>query len=413
MSKNRILVATDIGSSKVTTLVADIDEVDGLHIIGWGESPSNGIEKGIITNPNELIKSVRESLSLAENSSGFKITTTVVNISGQHIDFKVETEGLSFQNQSKEIDENDIASLTGKVSEKVPKDISNILHILPKKYLLDDELVLEPIGLIGSKLDVEFNIVTTKLNMFNNLKKVVESTGVEIIDFVVNPIASAMSVLFEEEKDLGVACVDIGASLSDIAIYKNGSLEYLKSLPLGGNLITKDIAYRFRISKEVAENIKKQLGMSSVEFLESEESIDIPTREDGENVSINRYKLVETIEWRLSEILEIVRKEIEKTGLYERLNAGIVITGGVANTPYIQQFAQEVLDKEVRIGKPKGYKGFSDKFSYPDFATGIGMLQFVKTYKLVNREFSNNKNQRNLNISEMVNRFFDKIKELF
>lgn len=414
MSKNRIVVATDIGSSKIITLVADIDETDGLHIIGWGESVSSGIEKGIITSPNDLIRSVRESIAIAENSSGFRITTTVVNISGQHIDFKTETESISFQNQSKEVDEGDIAQLIGRVSEKSPKDVSSILHILPKKYLLDEELVLEPVGLIGSKLDVEFNVITVKLNLYNNLKKVVESSGVEVVDFVVNPIASATSVLFEEEKDLGVACVDIGATLSDIAVYKNGNLEYIKSLPVGGNLITKDIAYRFRISRDVAETIKKQLGLSSVEFLESDESVSIPARgEDGESIEISRFELVETIEWRLSEILEIVRKEMEKTGLYEKLNAGVVITGGVANTPYIQHISQKIFDKDIRIGKPKGYKGFSDKFSSPDYSTAVGILQFIKTYRTSSKNFSRAQNQKSVNFSEMFGRFFDKIKELF
>lgn len=412
MSKSRIVVVTDIGSSKVTTLVADVDEIDGFHIIGWGESSSAGIEKGVITSPNELQRSIKESINMAENSSGFKITNIITNISGQHLEFRTELESLNFQTQGKEIDENDIAVLIQNVSQKLPKETTHILHILPKKYILDDELVLEPIGLMGSKLDVEFNVVTTKLNIYTNLKKIIESVGIEVLDFVANPIASSSAVLFEEEKDLGVACIDIGGSLADLAIYKNGNLEYLKSIPVGGNLITKDIAYRFKISKDVAETIKKQFGLASTEYLESDENIEIQAREDGENISISRYEVVETIEWRLTEILEILKKEMEKSGIYEKLNAGIVITGGVANTPFLQPFAQNILKKDIRIGKPKGYKGFNDKFMYPDYATAVGILHFIKSYRL-NRNFAKNQNSKNIGFQDIINRFFDKIKELF
>lgn len=413
MSKNKIVVATDIGSSKITTLVADMDEIDNFHIIGWGESSSAGIEKGTITNPNELHRSIRESISMAENSSGFKITNIIANISGQHIDFKTELESLSFQVQGKEIDENDIATMIDNVSQKLPKDVAHILHVLPKRYILDDELVLEPVGLLGSKLDVEFNIISIKSNIYTNLKKIIESTAVEVLDFVANPIASSSAVLFEEEKDLGVACIDIGGTLSDLAICKNGTLEYLKSIPVGGNLISKDIAYKFKIPKDVAETVKKQLGIASTEYLDSDENIEIPIREDGESVSISKYEVTEIIEWRLVEILEILRKEIEKSGIYEKLNAGIVITGGVANTPFLQPLAQSVFEKDVRIGKPKGYKGFSDKFAYPDYATTVGILHFIKSYKLNNKSFARNQGDRSGGLQNIFNKFFDKIKELF
>lgn len=413
MSKSRMVVAIDIGSSKIITLVADFDEIDGFHIIGWGEAVSAGIEKGVITNPVELAKSIRESISAAENSSGFRITTVVVNISGQHIDFKTETESLSFQSQGKEIDEVDIATMIDNVSQKLPKDTVNILHILPKRYLLDDELVLEPVGLIGSKLDVEFNVISTRANIHNNLKKIIETTGVEVIDFVANPIASASAVLFEEEKDLGVACVDIGGTLTDIAVFKNGNLEYIRSIPIGGNLITKDIAYRFKIPREVAETLKKQFGLASVDYLESDENIQIPTREDSMVVNILRSELVQTVEWRLAEMFEIIKKEIEKSGLYEKLTAGIVLTGGVANTQHIQEFSQSILEKDTRIGKPKGYKGFSDKFTLPDYATSVGMLHFIKSHKVNNRGLLRSSTMKNSSLQSMFNKFFDKIKELF
>ncbi|MEJ5172218.1 MAG: cell division protein FtsA [Hydrogenothermaceae bacterium] len=412
MSKNSIVVVTDVGSSKIATLIADIDELGEIHIIGSGESLSNGIEKGSIVNSAEFIKSCRESISNSENSSGFKVSVIISNISGQYMDFKTEKDSLTFEGNGKEIDDTDIITLIDKVSEKIPKDNMKLLHILPKRYVLDNDLVLDPVGLIGNKLEAEFNIITIKSNIYNNLKKSIESAGVEVIDFVANPIASSSAVLFEEEKDIGVACVDIGGGLSDIAVYKNGNLEYVKSIPVGGMLVTKDIAYRFKIPKEVAEGLKKQLGIASKDLLESNETVEIPSREDEETIKIDRYDIAETIEWRLTEMLEIIRKELEKSGLYEKLNAGIVLTGGVANTPYIQFLAEKIFEKDVRIGKPKDYRGFSDKFSSPEYATAVGMLHFIKAFKFNNRSFTKDNTNKGLNFG-IFNKFFGKIKELF
>ncbi|MEZ0323300.1 MAG: cell division protein FtsA [Hydrogenothermaceae bacterium] len=412
MSKNRIVVATDIGSSKIVTLIGDINETGEIHIIGSGESLSKGIDKGSIVNLNEFIKSCRESISNAEEISGFRVNVVISNISGQHIDFKTEKDSIIFEGSGKEIEDIDVANLIGKVSEKVAKDNIKLLHILPKKYTLDNDLVLDPIGLIGNKLEAEFNIITIKSNVYNNLKKSIESTNVEVIDFIANPIASSLAVLFEEEKDIGVACVDIGGGLSDIAVYKNGNLEFMKSIPIGGILITKDIAYRFKIPKEGAENLKKQIGIASKDFLESNDTVEISLREGKENIKIDRYDVVETIEWRLTEILEIIRRELEKSGLYDKLNGGIVLTGGVANTPHIKTLAEKIFEKDVRIGKPKDYRGFSDKFSSPEYATAIGILHFIRNFKFNNRSLTKSNTNKQFNLG-IFTKFFDKIKELF
>jgi cell division protein FtsA len=414
MSKSKTFVALDVGSYKTVAAIGDLDETGKLHIIGFGEALSKGIEKGVVVNPLEAIKSIKEAIVTAESNSGFRISSVVLNIGGVYIESKNEKDFISFSSSSKEIDQNDINALIEKISEKFKNDNIQILHIIPKMYVLDDdEIVYEPVGLIGSKISGEYNIITGKVNSISNIKKVVEQSGFGIMDIVVNPIASATSVLYEEEKDLGVAIIDIGGGLSDIAVYKNGHLETVKSIPLGGNLITKDISFRFKISKDVAENLKKQHGIALTEFIEFDEIVEVKSREDEETIKLEKYEIIETIEWRLTEIFEILRKELEKTGLYDRLNAGIVLTGGVANTPYIQNLAEKIFEKNARVGKPKEFKAFNEKFYGPEYATVIGCLQFTASTLKDKHVGSNSSEMFNFNIPDTFIKFFDKIKNLF
>lgn len=224
MSKSKTFVALDVGSYKTVAVIGDLDETGKLHIIGFGETLSKGIEKGAVVNPSEAIKSIKEAVATAESNSGFRISSVVLNIGGIHIESKNEKDFISFSSSNKEIDQNDINALIEKISEKFKNDNIQILHIIPKMYVLDDdEIVYEPVGLIGSKISGEYNVITGKVNSISNIKKVVEQSGLGVMDIVVNPIASATSVLYEEEKDLGVAIIDIGGGLSDIAVYKKWS----------------------------------------------------------------------------------------------------------------------------------------------------------------------------------------------
>ncbi len=416
MRKNKILVSLDIGSSKIAAVFGEIDEKGDIHIIGFGETNSKGIEKGIIVNSAEVIKSLRDAIHNAEESSGFKANAVTINVGGSHIEAKNEKDSIAFSNMpNKEIDENDINSMIEKISSKYKSDQTHILHIIPKKYILDDEdMVYEPIGLSASKITGEFSVITGKASTISNLKKAVESLGISVLDTVENAIASSTAVLYEEEKEMGVALVDIGGGLSDVAIYKNGMLEFLKSIPIGGSLITKDISYRFKIPKEKAEILKKDYGVASTEFMDANEVISLQVRNEEEPLKLERYEIVETIEWRLSEILEIIKGDLIKSGFYEKINAGIVLTGGVANTPEIQKLAERIFDKSVRIGKTQGVRGFNENLYSPQYATSIGSLLFVaSTFKDRFHTFEQSSNSFNLNFSETFNKIFDKIKNLF
>ncbi len=414
MEKDNIIVAIDIGTSKVTTIVGDIGEYNDLHIIGLGETESKGIEKGIITQPKDAIASIRKSILQAEDTAGFKIDRAIINIGGPHLECQNEKEFTTFSIPQKEIEKEDIDALTQKVASKIGKENYEIIHILPKKFILDDENeVLDPVNMVGSKLEADFHIVLDKVNAYQNLKRVIEAANIKPIDFIANSIASAAAVLYPEEKDMGVIVLDVGGGTTDIAVYKEGNLEYTKSLPLGGKQITMDIAHRFKISKEDAEAIKKDYGLAIVEGLTSNDIIDIYPRGSEESIQIERYDLVDTIEARLSEIFEIVKAELSKANLPKNLNAGIVITGGVANTLFIRELAESIFDIDVRIGKPKDFSGLSEKLFYPQYATSIGMLIFMRNNNMLKTAEINTPKKPNDVLINIFKRFINKIKEMF
>ncbi len=412
MGRERIIVAMDIGTSKTTVLVGDVDNVDNLYIVGFGEAKTKGIEKGIIVKSHDVVRSIKEAVDMAESTTGSKISSVIANIGGYHLECRNEEEEISFETSKKTITSADLGELSSKATSKVSDEEHEIIHVIPKKYVLDEEYeVLDPTGLYGSRIRGEFHIVLSKTNSYMNLKRVIEAAGIKVLDFVANPIASATAVLYPEEKEMGVAVLDIGAGTTDLAVYKEGSIEYIKAFPVAGNHITMDIAHRFKLSKEEAEELKINYGTALVEHTE-ETIIEIYPRGSEEPLHINSLELADTIEARVAEILELARNELEDMGFLNKINGGVVLTGGVANTMFIKELAEAIFKTDVRIGRPTEFKGFSEKLALPQYSTAIGMLLFKKgsinTTSLPNIEPSTG-----MSIFEFGKSLIEKIKNLF
>ncbi len=412
MGKERIIVAMDIGTSKTTVLVGDIDNVDNLYIVGFGEAKTKGIEKGVIVKSNDVIRSIKEAIDMAESTTGSKISSVIANIGGYHLECRNEEEEIVFESPKKTITASDLGELSSKATSKVSDEEHEIIHVIPKRYVLDEEYeVLDPTGLYGSRIRGEFHIVLNKTNSYMNLKRVIEASGIKVLDFVANPIASSTAVLYPEEKEMGVAVLDIGAGTTDLAVYKDGSIEYIKAFPVAGNHITMDIAHRFKLSKEEAEELKIAYGTALVENTE-ETIIEIYPRGSEEPLHINSLELADTIEARLSEIFELVKNELEEMMFLNKINGGIVLTGGVANTVFIKELAEIVFKTDVRIGRPKEFKGFAEKIALPQYSTAVGMLLFKKSSinttstPIVDRG-------GNMSIFEFVKTIAERIKNLF
>ncbi len=418
MKKSSMIVALDLGTTKTTVLVGDIDEAGELNIIGFGEAETQGVEKGIIVKPGDVIPVIRKAVAEAQTSSGVSISSVIANISNIHVECQNVSDFLTFGTNQKEIDDADIALLQQKIEEKINKDQYEVLHIIPKKFILDDiDEVIDPKGLIASKLRGVFHVVLVKKNILINLNRVIEASGLKVIDYVYNPIASSFSTLYPEEKDMGILLIDIGGGTTDIAVLKDGTFEFTKTIPFGGKNVTSDISRRFKIPFQTAEELKKQYGMALKEALRRDEIIEIEPFGSNSILQISLAELVETIHYRLEEILEMVRDEVSNAGYLDKINGGIVLTGGVANTPYIKELAQFVFPSyadryiDVRIGKPKDYIGFADRIDKPDYATSIGMMIFKRDSVISSKSsFTANKENDILNIFKNI---IGKIKELF
>ena len=413
MERNKSIVVLDVGTHKTVLAVGEIKEGE-LYITGVGEALTRGLEKGLVVRSFDAIQSVKEAIEKAESIIGYKIDSVIANASGYHIVCANEKEEEIFPEGARTIQEEDIDNLLNKLADSIETNGYEILHIIPKKYKLDGyNEVEEPVGLTASKLEGEFHLILVRENDYKNLKRVISEAGVKPIDFVANPVASSEAVLYEDEKDLGVAVVDIGAGTTDIAVYIDKGLDYTGSIPIAGNQITMDIAHRFKISKEEAEAIKVDYGTALLEYADNSIIEVIPIGVD-EPIQINNVELVETIEARLTEIFELVKTRLDKKGYTKKLKGGIVLTGGVANTPDIKTLAEAVFKTDVRIGKPKDFKGYNDKLYKPEYATTIGIMLYHKANLIDNSiGLFSIFMDKDIDIMAFIKKFIDKLKGSF
>ncbi len=413
MEKNKSIVVLDIGTYKTVVAVGEIKEGE-LYITGVGETLTRGLEKGLVVRSFDAIQSIKEAVEKAESIIGYKIDGVIANASGYHIVCANEREEETFPEGAKAIQDEDIDGLLNKLADSIETNGYEILHIIPKKYKLDGyNEVEEPVGLTASKLEGEFHLILVRENDFKNLKRVISEAGVRPIDFVANPVASAEAVLYEDEKDLGVAVIDIGAGTTDIAVFIDKGLDYTASIPIAGNQITMDIAHRFKISKEEAETIKVDYGTALLEYADNSIIEVLPIGVD-EPIQINNVELVETIEARLTEIFELVKAKLDKKGYTNKIKGGIVLTGGVANTPDIKTLAEAVFKTDVRIGKPKDFKGYNDKLYKPEYSTTVGIMLYHRANLIDNSVglfsiFAD----KEIDILSFVKKIIDKLKGSF
>ena len=413
MEKNKSIVVLDIGTYKTVVAVGEVKEGE-LNIIGVGETITRGLDKGLVVRSFDAIQSIKEAIDKAESIIGYKIDAVISNASGYHIVCANESEEEEFPEGAKIIQEEDIEALLNKLADSIETQGYEILHIIPKKYILDGSNEVEdPIGLTASKIEGEFHLIFIRENDYKNLQKIISEAGVRAIDFVANPVASAEAVLYEDEKDLGVAVIDIGAGTTDIAVYVDRGLDFTASIPIAGNQITMDIAHRFKISREEAEAIKVEYGTALLDYADNS-VIEVSPIGAEEPIEINNIELVETIEARLTEIFELVKAKLDKKGYSKKIKGGIVLTGGVANTPDIKALAESIFKTDVRIGKPKDFKGYNDKLYKPEYSTTIGIMLYHKANLIDNSvglfSFFTNKE---IDFVSLIKKFIDKLKGSF
>lgn len=371
-----IVVGIDVGTTKVCTLVGRVEDDKSIRILGVGIEPSEGIRKGIIVDLAAASQAITRSVEKAESTSGLEITSALVSMAGAHVS-SVNSRGAVAVNGNI-IEQYDIAhALEQARAVAIPYD-REIIHVIQRGFTVDgQDGIRSPKGMHGYRLEVEAHIITASGASSDNLRQCVGAAGVEIQQFVLNPLASAEVVLTDQERQMGVAVCDIGGGTTDLALYVNGDVWHTMVLAVGGNHITQDIAHGLRLSFPQAEEIKKQQGYALRAGVGSEEYFTIRPFGEDQPVQINRQELAHIIEARVAEMFTLTLQEIKRSGYDGLLPAGMVLTGGTAALPGIKRLATEVLGMPVRTAEPENLSGLVDRLKSPAYSTGVGLLRWA------------------------------------
>ncbi|ARU30605.1 cell division protein FtsA [Sulfuriferula sp. AH1] len=377
MSRQRdareLIVGLDIGTSKVIAIVAEILPEGRMEVVGMGSHPSRGLKKGVVVNIESTVNAIQRALEEAELMADCKITEVYTGIAGSHIK-SFNSHGM-VPIKDKEVTQFDVDKVIETArAVNIPTD-QQILHILPQEYLVDgQEDVREPLGMSGVRLEVKVHIVTGAVSAAQNIIKCVRRCGLEVSDLVLQPLASAMAVLTEDEKDLGVALVDIGGGTTDIAVFTQGAIRHTAVIPIAGDQITNDIGLALRTPLKDAEDIKIAHGCALRQLAGAHDMLEVPGVGERGARQMSRQLLAEVIEPRVLELYEMVQAELRRSGFEELMRSGIVITGGSAAMQGMVELGEEVFHMPVRLGLPQYEGGLSEVMHNARYATGVGLL---------------------------------------
>jgi cell division protein FtsA len=371
----RTIVALDVGTSKVCTLVGEAHPNGQLRIIGVGVTPSRGLRKGVVVDVQEATEAIKASVYKAQKLSGHEITSAYVGIGGGYIS-ATNSKGMTAISRSERgITHLDVDKALASAKTIAMPYNREIIHAIPRDFILDgQEGVRDPIGMHGVRLEVEAHIVTGASTSVNNLVKCVRDAGLEIDELILQPLASGEAVLREEERDLGVILADVGGGTSDIAVFIRGSIWHTHILQIGGQHFTRDVAVGLRTPLRTAEELKINYGQAQASTLEMEELIEVRGFGDGMRQSVSRLHLAQILEARAEEILLLTLQEIKRSGYDGLLAAGMVMCGGSSELTEFSDLARNVLQIPVRVGRPYGPQGLTDVLESPAYATSVGLL---------------------------------------
>ncbi|MFN0040768.1 MAG: cell division protein FtsA [Burkholderiales bacterium] len=363
----------DIGTSKIAAIVAEMRPEGGFEVIGMGSAPSRGLKKGVVVNIESTVTAIQRSLEEAELMADCKIREVWTGIAGSHIR-SFNSHGM-VAIKDREVAQHDVDRVVETAKAiPIPTD-QQILHVLNQEFVIDgQEDVREPLGMSGVRLEVKVHIVTGAVSAAQNIMKCVRRCGLEVNDLILQPLASAIAVLSEDEKDLGVCLVDIGGGTSDIAVFTQGAIRHTAVIPIAGDQITNDIAMALRTPTKEAEEIKRRYGCALRELADPQEMIEVPGVGERASKKMSRQMLAEVVEPRVEELYSLVQAELRRSGFEELLSSGIVITGGSAAMQGMIELGEEVFHMPVRLGLPNYSGGLSEVIRNPRYATGVGLL---------------------------------------
>ncbi len=369
-----IVVGLDLGTTKVSAVVGEVDG-DGITILGVGNVPCKGLRKGVVSNIEYTVRAIREAVDAAQTMAGVEIRTVYAGLAGSHVRCQV-SDGVAAIS-GREVTRADLERVL-EGARAIPVDADRmILHVLPREYIVDNQDgIRDPIGMSGVRLQSRVNLITAATSCVQNVERCVERCGLQVASVVLEPLASADAVLSDDEKEIGVAVIDIGGGTTDLLIYADGGIAHTSVIPAGGNNITSDVAAGLRTPMGEAERLKRNFGCALGRMIADEEELEVPGVGGHAPRKVARRVLSDIIEPRVEEIFSEVRRRIEETGMLEQISSGAVLTGGAVLMEGMVECAEEILGMPVRLGFPIGVKGIVQLVQGPQYATGVGLVRY-------------------------------------
>lgn len=377
LAKNEVITGLDIGTTKVCALIAEITEQRELVITGIGVCPSEGIKKGVVVDIESTARAIEIAVDKASRQAACEVDSVYVGVTGAHIASLNSSGHIAITHPDREITVHDVERVLEASRVIVLPPDRQIIHAIPRSYTIDGQNgITHPIGMCGARLEVQTHIVHGATTFLNNVEKCVARAGLEIAEPVLEPIATASSVLLPDEKELGVCLLDIGGGTSDLAVFVEGAIFYSAVIPIGGNHVTNDISYGLTVGQEEAERLKMESGSALVALIPEEDVIAVKQVGREESRKLRRRALAQIIEPRMQELFQLVQEELTQADCIGRIPHGLVISGGGSLLYGCAEVAQEGMHLPVRLGKPYGVKGLGDTLTHPMYATAIGLVQY-------------------------------------
>lgn len=378
MKSPEILMGIDIGTTKICAVIARLQDItDSIEIIGVGLHPSYGLNRGAVVDLDITARSIEEAARKAMNLAGVEVRRAIVGIAGEFIQSFNSLGSAVVSSPERGITRDDVRRATRTaISKVIPKDYE-VIHELPRTYRVDDSRgILDPLGMVGSLVEVDVHLVAGRKTSLRNIRNCVQQAGLQVSDIVLQPIASSLSVLTEEEKMAGVALVDIGGGTTDLAVYCDGQIQHSQVILVGGDYITKDLCRAFVTSLDSAESLKRKFGSALYQLADPEEEVEIARISGRQSIAVKRQEFNWIIEARVEQILDQIRKILQEQKLEGKIFGGMVLTGGTALLEGIREKTETYLGREAHIGFPQGITGYTDIITSPMYATAIGLLQY-------------------------------------
>jgi cell division protein FtsA len=383
--KEDLIIGLDIGTTKVCVIVA-APSGDSIDIIGIGTHPSRGLRKGVVVDIDATVHSIKQAVEEAELMADCEISSVYAGIAGSHIR-AFNSHGVVAV-KDREVSPSDVKRVIDAAKAvSIPMD-REVIHVIPQEFIIDDQDgIREPLGMSGVRLEAKIHIVTAAVTSAQNIVKCANKAGLNVMDIVLEPLASAEACLAEDERDLGVCLIDIGGGTTDVAVYSEGSIKHTSVLGLGGAHVSNDIAVGLRTPFDEAERVKKKFGVAAARFLGSDDVISVPSVGGRRPREVSRKLLCEIIEPRVDEILSLARQSLVKEGLEDKIPSGVVLTGGCSALEGVPDLAEEIFETPVRIGIPCRVGGLQDVVRGPMYATGVGLVLFGASQDRENTRF--------------------------